>query len=646
MTNSKIAQEGPPSQKLWLPSLLLLAQFLTIAPVLLIVLANEQQREASEEYLKILDGLDRLSFAIADLETIPQPGVIQPGVIQPGVIQPGVIQPGVIQPGVIQPGVIQNGAAAAGAAWQQEYSNYRSELNSILSSSAPTPQIRETLAQVDSIVTRMAKAESGMVGLNRAGFRKDGRTARSELLDAQRLVRLQLSTTGNSITQMTTYLKALVAGACLLAFGVVFVIRKFRIDAALQRKLQNELGTINEEVIAALAAARSESEAKNQFLAHVGSLMRTPLNAIVGGTGELLQTDLSSRQRDCAQTSRELAESLKRLADHVIDYSSMESGRLELQSIEFDPAKVVTEVLQLFSLPAERKGLRLKNAIREGLPGKVRGDPERLRQVLVDLMSNAFSFTEKGDVLLRVEEVIGAEGRTSLRFEVKDTGVGITEQVRNRLFQPFSMFEFNQARGSSPGGNEATGLGLAVSKKLVELMGGNIEVASEPGRGSTFCLTAAFESVRAGTESQVETSEAASSAINTIAAAENGTRPPVSKPQTERPQTKGKDRRERRTAARHRTNYPTLLRSESAGVGIIRVLDASASGLRVSVPFRLEVQTEVEIRIEGASVVGIVGNCSCIRANEFHVGIQIPLAAAADEHTLRHLRLLRANIAP
>ena len=127
MTNSKIAQKGPPSQKLWLPSLLLLAQFLTIAPVLLIVLANEQQREASEEDLKILDGLDRLSFAIADLETIPQPGVIQ------------------------------NGAAAAGAAWQQEYSNYRSELNSILSSSAPTPQIRETLAQVDSIVTRMAK---------------------------------------------------------------------------------------------------------------------------------------------------------------------------------------------------------------------------------------------------------------------------------------------------------------------------------------------------------------------------------------------------------------------------------------------------------------------------------------------------------
>jgi signal transduction histidine kinase len=548
MTNSNASRTGRRSGKLWLPSLLLLAQFLTIAPVLLIVFSDEAQRRASDEYLVLLDGLDRLSFAIADLESIPP---------------------------------------ADNAAWRQQFSDYRADLDRILSASAPSPEVRETLSRVDSIVTRMAKNESDRTG-SAAGFHKDGRAARSELLNAQRSVRLELSMTGDSIAQKTNYLKALVAGACLLAFGVVFVVRRFRVDGAIQRKLEQELRTTNQEVVAALAVARSESEVKNRFLAHVGHLIRT----------------LTDRQSDSE---------LAKVADQVLDYSKLESGNLKLHSKEFEPAGLVAQVLQLFIPLAERKGVRLRSSIQEGLPKVVKGDPERLRQVLVNLLSNAVRYTQHGEIVLRVEEATGAE-RTSLRFEVKDTGAGISEQIRNRIFQPFSTLQESNTQGS-----QATGLGLAISKKLVELMDGQIEVTSQPGRGSSFSFTAVFEGA------------------------------PKSRPMllsaSPQPPSENKPRLERRTEDRHGTNYPTLLRAESAGVAAIRVLDVSASGFRVSVPFRLLPRTEVEIRIEGTSVIGIVRNCTRISANEFHVGIRIPREASAEEQDrLNHLQMLRIEL--
>ena len=630
MAKSKISQTRPRSEKLWLPSLLLLAQFLTITPVLLIVFADEQQRRASNGYVTLLDGLDRLSFEIAELENLPQRGA------KPDGDKRDV--------------VTQHSAATASAAWRPRYSDYRRDLDLVLSASGQAPQVREILARVDSIVTRMAKTESDMASLNRgseqaeplaAEFHKDGRAARSELLTAQRSVRFELSTTGDSIAQKTTYLKALVAGACLLAFGVVFVVRRFRVDASIQRKLQQELRTTNAEVIAALAAARSESEAKNRFLVHVSRLMRAPLHAIVGGTGELLQTDLTGRQRDCAQATLGLAESLTKIADQVLDYSRMESGTFKLQSSDFDPAKVVTEVLRLFIPLADHKGLRLRSFITKGLPSVVRGDPERLRQVLVNLLSNAVRFTQNGEISLHLEAAAGEE-RTSLRFEVRDTGIGIAEQDRNRMFQPFSIVQpTGPAGGSITDGDQGTGLGLAISKKLVELMGGTIEISSEPGRGSTFSFTVAFESIRAGTQPQRESHQALPSAADSIATTDVGTKFSVNP----KLQSEKKERLERRTEDRHGTNYPTLLRAESAGVAVIRVLDVSASGLRVSVPFRLLPRTEVEIRIEGTSVVGIVRNCTRVTANEFHVGIKIPHEASIDEQErLNHLQMLRIEL--
>jgi signal transduction histidine kinase len=587
MTNSKASQTGQLTQKLWLPSLLLLAQFLTITPVLLIVFEDEQQRNASREYVTLLDGLDRLSFAIAELENVSQPD----------------------------------------AAWRKQYSDYRDHLNGLLSARATAPEVRETLARVDSIVTRMA--ETKQADHFGAGLLKDGQSARSELRNAQRSVQLELSATGDSIAQRAAYLKALVAGACLLAFGVVFMVRRFRVDAGIQRKLQQELRTANEEVIAALTAARSESAAKNRFLTHVSRLIRAPLNAIVGGTEELLQTDLTDRQRDCAHSSLALAESLTRVVDQVVDYSRMESGTLNLQSCEFQPPKVVAEVVRLFTPSAERKGLKLRCSIKEGLPSVVKGDPERLRQILINLLSNAVRYTQHGDISLRVEEAAAGEERTGLRFEVRDTGVGITEQVRNRIFESFNIFQ-----STGPDVNQGTGLSLAISKKLVELMGGKMEISSEPDRGSTFSFTAVFESVHQPALSPETIADTGVSGLLSIG----------SKRRSEKPSEK-KQAPERRTEDRHGTNYPTLLRAESAGIAVIRVLDVSASGLRVSVPFRLLPRTEVEIRIEGTSVVGMVRNCTRIAPNEFHVGIHIPREASEDEQEhLNHLHMLRIEL--
>ena len=552
--------------KLWLPSLLLVAWFLTITPVLFVIFADEQHRNASDASVALLDGLDRLSLVIADLENTPRSG--------------------------------------AGAAWQQQYSNYRGEMKLLLSSPAAEPRIREALARVDGMV-------------DAAEFRN----VPSEILNVQRLIRLQLSTAGSGITRMTAYLKALVSGACLLAFGVVLVIRKFRTDAAIQRKLQRELETRNEEVIAALASARSESEAKSHFLGKVGRLVEAPVNEISWRTEELLEAELSRQQHDCAQTVRDMAESLRKIAVQVMDYSSLESGSFELNSNEFEPAEIVTGVLERFSLPAERKGVKLLSDTGKGLSNVVKGDADRLRQVLVNLMSNAIRFTERGEIFLRAEETIGAAGRTTLRFEIRDTGIGIPEKARDSIFQPFS--QVNRVLE----GNEAPGLGLAISKKLVMLMGGKIDLASQPGRGSTFWFTAVFESVASqaapnspATEMQPATPAIVQNSMN----GKNGGR-------------------ERRTEPRHGINYPTLLRSEQAGIAIIRILDVSTSGLRVSVPFRLNLHSEVEIRIEGMSLVGIVRNCTRIRPNEFHVGIGIRPDSARDEQFLIHLRLLRSE---
>jgi signal transduction histidine kinase len=232
-------------------------------------------------------------------------------------------------------------------------------------------------------------------------------------------------------------------------------------------------------------AARTAAQAKSTFLATVSHEIRTPLNGVIGWSSLLLDTELTSEQREYVDGVRRSGETLVALINDILDFSKIEAGRVELESIPLDVRELVGDVLDLLAEPAHAKGLELAGRVDPAVPAALRGDPGRLRQVLVNLVGNAVKFTPRGEVVLRAR-VVSATGRlVTVRFDVADTGIGVTAEQRERIFSAFSQGDQTTARRFG-----GTGLGLAISKQLVALMGGDIGVQSEPGSGSTFWFTA------------------------------------------------------------------------------------------------------------------------------------------------------------
>lgn len=260
--------------------------------------------------------------------------------------------------------------------------------------------------------------------------------------------------------------------------------RKFQREAEYSRRLENDVELRTRQLEERNLELQVATRAKSDFLARMSHEIRTPMNGMMGMTQLLLGTKLNDKQNRFAQTIHRSAESLLEIINDILDFSKIEAGRLELERVEFNVNELVDETVELFSSVACDKGVELMCSAPPGKTVAAVGDPQRLKQILVNLLGNAIKFTQDGEVVLRYMLVADEGGEVSLRFEVTDTGVGIQPENLSIIFRSFS-----QEDGSTSRRFGGTGLGLAICKQLVEMMGGEIGLESEPKQGSKFWFT-------------------------------------------------------------------------------------------------------------------------------------------------------------
>jgi signal transduction histidine kinase/CheY-like chemotaxis protein/HPt (histidine-containing phosphotransfer) domain-containing protein len=291
-----------------------------------------------------------------------------------------------------------------------------------------------------------------------------------------------VSSTPESHQYLFALATALLNVPCLLGLAISFL--------SAQRDSEEKLMASNAQLALAKETAEIATRAKSEFLANMSHEIRTPMNGVIGMTGLLLDTPLNQTQRDYGETVRDSAHALLTVINDILDFSKVEAGKLELESLDVDLRDIIVDVGRLLAVQAHAKGLELTAQIDSTLPDFIKGDGGRIRQILLNLGGNAVKFTKQGEVSLELKVVENDATSVLVRCEVRDSGIGIPQERLPALFNPFTQLDATTTRQFG-----GTGLGLSIVRKLVELMGGETGVSSEPGVGSTFWFTARFATV-------------------------------------------------------------------------------------------------------------------------------------------------------